>query len=173
MGYHMYILYDHDDELMRSLSPFFMEGLRRREHCVWIPRQGIMAHQAINMLKFRIPDIEDFLLTDQMYIGQYEEWYLDEKGNFCRECALAKWRERYDYATQAGYPMMRAVGDSHEVSEKDWQEVIEYERMINESIADLNIIALCAYNGRYLKPTQIRGLLSHHLCSFASSGETV
>ena len=173
MGYHLYYFYDNDDQLMRALANFFMEGLRKREHCTWIPREGIPVHMAINMLKRYIPDIEDYLLTDQMFIAEFEHWYLDENGKFDKTTLLEKWKKKYQEVMAKGYLMMRVAGDGSDAVQKHWQELIDYEDAVNFDIAESNIIAVCSYNGKTLKPSEIHAVLSTHLCSLVASAEVV
>ena len=171
MGYHLYYFYDTDEQLMQSLSSFFLDGLRKREHCMWIPRKGLTTNQATSMLKQYIPEIEDFLLTDQMYIAEFEQWYLTEDGRFDKYAMLEKWKKRYEEIMARGYMIMRVVGDGSGIVNDYWDEVAEYEELVNEKIAEMNIIAVCLYHGKLLKPTQIHTVLSNHLCSLAASSE--
>ncbi|MBN1871789.1 MAG: MEDS domain-containing protein [Candidatus Omnitrophica bacterium] len=171
MGYHLYYFYDDDEQLMQSLSNFFMEGLRRREHCMWIPRRGVTVNQAIGMLKQHISEIEDFLLTDQMFIAEFEQWYLTEDDRFDKFAMLEKWKKRYEEIMARGYMMMRIAGDGSSMVEDYWAEIAEYEELVNERIAETNMIAVCLYQGKQLKPTQIHSVLSNHLCSLSANSE--
>ena len=73
MGCHFYHFYENNEKLVEVLAKFFAEGLRKLEYCMWIPPEGITENQAINLLKRHIPDIEDYLLKDQMRIESFEK----------------------------------------------------------------------------------------------------
>ena len=110
MGYHLYHFYDVDEKLVQVLAPFFAEGLRKLEYCMWIPAQGMTEDRAIRLLKRHIPDIEDYLLKDQMHIEEFESWYLTEDGEFDMESLMKKWQEKYGAVMGKGFVMMRIVG---------------------------------------------------------------
>ena len=164
MGYHLYHFYQDDEKLARVLSKFFLEGLRKLEYCMWIPREGITHDKAIALLKRHIPDIEDFLLKDQMRIEAFEDWYLTEDGKFDVNSVLKKWQERYEEVMENGFTMMRVSGETSSILKEYWNEIMEYERIINEKINDLNIAAVCTYKGIAYKPTEIQTILKHHFC---------
>jgi hypothetical protein len=164
MGYHFYHFYDNDVELAKTLANFFKEGLNKLEYCMWIPREGISVNKAIELMKKHIPDIEDYLLSDQMRIETFENWYLMEDGSFKKDAVLAKWRQIYDETMKRGFTMMRVAGDGSSIVAKYWDEMMAYEAMINDSINDINIAAVCTYQGKLYKPSQLRTILNNHFC---------
>ena len=168
MGYHLYYFYEDDEKLAKVLADFFMEGLRKLEYCMWIPRDGITHNKAIKLLKRHIPDIEDYLLKDQMYIEAFENWYLTEEGRFDKDAVMAKWKNKYDEVMRKGFIMMRIVGDSSSMVREYWNEAMAYEAMANELIGEASVAAVCTYNGRLYKPSEIQMILANHLCSLAS-----
>lgn len=169
MGYHLYHFYEDDIKLVKTLADFFIEGLRKREYCIWIPREGLSLNKAIDLIRSHIPEIEDYLLNDQMRIELFEDWYLTEDGVFDKDAALIKWRNAYDSAMKRGFPMVRAAGDGSSLSVRYWDKLVEYEAIINDSINEINMVALCTYNGRLYKPSQIRDILNNHFCPLTAT----
>ncbi|MDD5680326.1 MAG: MEDS domain-containing protein [Candidatus Omnitrophica bacterium] len=164
MGYHFYHFYDNDIELTKTLAAFFREGLNKLEYCMWIPREGISVNKAIGLIKKHIPEIEDYLLSDQMRIETFENWYLAEDGSFKKNLVLTRWRNIYEEMMKKGFAMMRVAGDGSSLAPKYWDEMMEYEAIINEGINDVNVAAVCTYQGKLYKPSQLRTILNNHFC---------
>jgi len=165
MGYHLYYFYEDEEKLAKVLADFFMEGLRKLEYCMWIPRREITHDKAIKLFKKHIPDIEDYLLKDQMYIKAFEDWYLTEDGRFDKDAMMVKWKNKYDEVMRRGFAMMRVAGDPSSLAKEYWNEVMAYEARANELIGDVSVIAVCTYNGKLYKPSEIHSILTNHLCS--------
>jgi len=164
MGYHFYHFYEDDAKLAKTLATFFREGLNKLEYCMWIPREGVSINKAIDLLKKYIPEIEDYLLSDQMRIEKFEDWYLAEDGSFKKNLVLTKWRNLYEETIKKGFIMMRVAGDGSTLVPKYWDELMEYEAIANESINELNVAAVCTYKGVLYKPSQLRAILNNHFC---------
>ncbi|MBU4376882.1 MAG: MEDS domain-containing protein [Candidatus Omnitrophica bacterium] len=164
MGYHFYHFYESDILLARTLATFFSEGLRKLEYCMWIPRQSVSVDTALKSIKMYIPEIEDYLLSDKMRIESFENWYLAEDGTFKKSVVLARWRSLYDDIMNKGFAMIRVAGDGSTLISKYWDELVEYEAIINDTINDLNIAAVCTFKGKLYKPSQLKAILSNHFC---------
>ena len=164
MGYHFYHFYEDDEKLAQVLARFFMEGLRKLEYCMWVPPQNITQDKAIKLLKKHIPDIEDFLLNDQMYIQAFESWYLTEDGRFDIDALKEKWNNKYNEIMEKGFIMMRVAGDVSSLAKTYWDELMKYEAYTNDGISDLNVTGVCTYGGKLYKPTEIHTILEHHFC---------
>lgn len=164
MGYHFYHFYESDALLAKTLATFFNEGLRKGEYCMWIPREGISCDAATRSIKGHIPEIEDYLLSDKMKIELFENWYLAEDGTFQKSAVLSKWRALYDDIMKKGFSMIRVAGDASSLIPKYWDELMEYEAIVNNSINDLNMAAVCTFRGRLYKPSQLKEILNNHFC---------
>ena len=164
MGYHLYHFYEDDEKLAQILARFFDEGLRKLEYCIWIPREGISHSRAINLLKKHIPDIEDFLLSEQMDIVPFETWAKNEDGTFDRNRLKNKWMSKYKEVMEKGFIMMRAVSDPSSLAKKHWDEFMDFEATLNDEANDMNLTAVCTYQGKLYKPSEIQTILKHHFC---------
>lgn len=169
MGYHLYHFYESDLKLAKVLARFFAEGLRKLEFCIWVPRAGITYNKAVKLLKKHIPDIEDFLLTDQMYIEPFDTWGLKEDGTFDKYTLLEKWDKKYNEVIEKGYMMMRAAGDPSSVAGDNWDDLMEFESVMDDKVNDANIAAVCTYPGKVYKPTEIQAILKNHFCPLTPS----
>ena len=169
MGYHLYHFYEDDEKLATVLAQFFMEGLEKGEYCVWVPREDITHDKAIKLLKGYIPDIEDHMLNDLMYIESFSTWGLAEGRRFDKDRLMNKWMDKYKEAMSRGFKTMRAVGDPSSILTEYWDELMSLEAEINNNINDLNLVAVCTYKGRLYKPTQIHTILRHHFCPLTPS----
>ena len=164
MGYHFYHFYEDDVKLAKTLATFFSEGLRKLECCMWVPREGISVNKATEMIKKHIPEIEDYLLSDQMRIEAFENMYRAEDGRFKKDIVLARWHDVYNKTMEKGFTMMRVAGDMSTLLNDQWDEVMEYEAIVNDSINEWNMAVVCTYRGKLYKPSQLRTILNNHFC---------
>ena len=164
MGYHFYHFYEDDAQMVKTLATFFAEGLTKLEYCMWIPHQDMPTDTAIRLITRHIPEIDDYLLSDKMRIEQFENWYLGEDGSFKKNLVLTRWRNLYDAVMKKGFAMIRIAGDGSSLAEHYWDELMEYEAIINDSINDLNIAAVCTFKGKMYKPSQLKEILNNHFC---------
>ena len=169
MGDHLYYFYEDDEKLAKILANFFMEGLRKGEYCVWISREDITHDKAIKLLEKHIPDIEDYMLKDQMYIESFSTWGLAEGRKFDKDRLVNKWMDKYKEAMSRGFTTMRAAGDPSSILAEHWDEFMSMESEINNNINDLNLVVVCTYKGQPYKPTQIHTILRHHCCPLTPS----
>jgi hypothetical protein len=167
MGHHFYHFYEDDEKLAEVLAKFFGEGFRKLEYCVWITRADITYDKAVKLLKKHLPDIEDFIIEDQMFIESFDAWGLREDGTFDKNHLLNKWMGKYDEVIKKGFMTMRAAGDPSSVLKTHWDEFMTFESKLNDAINDLSIIAVCTYRGKIFKPSKIHTILKSHFCPLA------
>jgi hypothetical protein len=167
MGYHFYHFYENDEKLAKALADFFMEGLRKSEYCMWVPREGITHDRAIILLKSHMSNIEDYLLRDQMRIETFENWYITKNRKLDVDKMLEKWKDKYNDVMESGFISMRVTGDLSSISKESWNDIMTYEAKANEIINKLNIVAVCTYKGILYKPSEIQMILRNHFCPLA------
>jgi hypothetical protein len=153
--------------LSKVLADFFLEGLRKGEYCIWIPREGITQAKAVKMIKKHIPNIEDFLIKKQMQIETFESWYLTAEGKFDVDNMMKKWRGVYNNVIKKGFTTMRVVGDGSSVVGEYWDEMMHYEELVNSMISNIGVVAVCTYKGSSYKTDEVQAILKRHFTSLA------
>ena len=167
MGHHLFYFYENDSMLAKVLADFFLEGLRKGEYCMWIPRGGITQAEAVKLLKKHIPNIEEYIRKKQMHIVPFENWYLTDEGIFDSKIIMKKWKRMYSNVMKRGFAMVRIVGDASSILKERWDDIMAYEELAQAAISNVNVIAVCTYHGLSYKPDEIRAVLDRHFSSLA------
>lgn len=143
-GTHLCQFYETKEDLIDILVPFFAEGLRNNEFCIWVTSPPLEMEEAIAALQEAIPDLEKYMTKGQIEIIPYNAWYLfgDE---FNLESVLQKWVDKEKGAIERGFEGLRATGNTFWLDRKLWDNFVEYEARINDVIHNYRMIAICTY----------------------------
>ena len=89
-GTHICQVYTTQADLLEILTPYFSEGLKSNECCLWITAEPLGVAAAKAALCGAVPHLDAFLASGQIEIIHYREWraYLD---GFERGRARAAW----------------------------------------------------------------------------------
>ncbi|HVL34924.1 MAG TPA: MEDS domain-containing protein [Burkholderiales bacterium] len=143
-GAHFCQFYDTKDDLVETLVPYFSEGLRRNEACLWITSEPLPAEEARELMVRAVPDFAGALAQGQIEIRDLSSWYRPEQ-RFDAEDVLGAWLERERLALRGGYDGLRLTGNTFWLERSDWQDFMHYEHKVNGAFASRRIMALCTY----------------------------
>jgi signal transduction histidine kinase/PAS domain-containing protein len=145
-GTHMCQFYKTKQDLIDVLVPYFCDGLKNNESCVWVTSEFLDRQDVIEAMQKALPDFQSYLKKGQIEIFPYTEWYLKE-GKFELQRVLKGWVEKHDKAIAAGYAELRVTGNPFwHSSSKDWKDFTEYEAQINKVIDNYKLLVLCTYS---------------------------
>jgi len=143
-GTHFFLFYECNEDLIETVAPYFRAGLEDGEFCMWVVPEPLTHDEALIALRRAIPDFDRYLSEKNMELVHGDEWYL-------HDCQLdvglvaKKWADKLEYALSNGYSGLRLAGSTAWLSKKDWKEFCEYEKDVNDHIADSAMTALCTY----------------------------
>jgi MEDS: MEthanogen/methylotroph, DcmR Sensory domain/GAF domain len=143
-GTHFCHFYETRQDLLDTLVPYFKAGLEYKEFCLWVISPPLTEEEARSALRQTLPELDRYLLERSMEILPNDVWYL-EVGVFDLDRALNGWQEQLHQALARGYAGMRVTGDATGLRKRDWRDFYEYERELNEFVADRHMIVLCTY----------------------------
>ncbi len=143
-GTHFCQFYETDQDLIDILVPYFHDGLRQNEFCMWITSQPLQVDQAKEALRQTVPDLDDYLNRGQIEILDYSKWYT-RSGKFQAERVLQGWVDKEKYARQRGYEGLRLSGNTFWLEKQDWKDFSDYEAIINDVIGNYRMMAICTY----------------------------
>ncbi|MBN2578815.1 MAG: MEDS domain-containing protein [Pirellulales bacterium] len=143
-GTHFCQLYQTKQDLIDILVPYFREGLRRNEFCLWITSSPLQVAEARKALHRAVPDLDGFLQRGQIEILDYRRWYVTPE-KFDADRVLQGWIEKERFARQQGYAGLRLTGNIFWLEESDWQVFSNYEAAMNEAIGRYRVLAVCSY----------------------------
>src|SRR6188474_2068532 len=74
-GTHFCQLYSGKADLVQSLVPYFIAGLRNNEQCIWITSESYDAHEVTADFKRLASEFETAISDGRLKILDYSEWY--------------------------------------------------------------------------------------------------
>lgn len=141
---HFCHFYETKQDLLDILIPYFKAGLENNEFCMWVVFDPLNENEANSALLRAAPEAQRWLAEGALEIVPHSDWYLKD-GVFDVERVVAGWKEKLAQALHRGYDGIRVNGNEAWLTEKDWRNFLEYERRLNEVIANQQMIVLCTY----------------------------
>lgn len=143
-GTHMCQFYQTKKDLVDLLVPYFAEGLRNNEMCVWLTAPPLEAREAKRALRKAVPELDQLIEKGQIEIIPYSEWYL-LGGEFEADRVLQQWVEKEKSAVDRGFEGLRLNGNTFWIKRKDWKRFADYEAAVDDVIRSHRMVALCSY----------------------------
>src|SRR6266576_5117182 len=80
-GSHFSYFYQTTHDLLRTLVPYFMAGLRNKEFCLWIVSNSelLTVEEAKEGLRQAMPDLDRYLAEGSIEIVTHDDWFLNGK----------------------------------------------------------------------------------------------
>ena len=145
-GAHFCHLYETREDLIDTLVPFFAEGLRNHELCLWVTSEPLDAVDAAAALAVQVDDLASYLASGQLLIVDHAEWYT-QAGGLAPDTLLMAWIELEQKALAGGFRGLRATGNTSFLKTLDgWTRFEGYERRVSEAFAGRRLIAMCSYH---------------------------
>src|SRR5690606_23468198 len=102
-----------------------------------------------------------YLEKGQIEIISYDRWYVID-GIFDPQRVLNGWIEKLDKALAKGYDGLRSNGNLFWLEREHWNEFVEYEEQIDNTIGNCRMMALCAYSLDKCTATDIIDVVINH-----------
>jgi nitrogen-specific signal transduction histidine kinase len=161
-GTHMCQFYKTKQDLIDVLVPYFIDGLKSNEFCVWVTSDFLTKEDATEAMQKALPNFSTYLKKGQIEIFPYTEWYLKE-GKFELQRVLDAWVEKHDKALAAGYAGTRVTGNPFWIdNKKDWDDFAAYEAEINKVIDKYKLLVLCTYSLDKCHSDEIIDVVTNH-----------
>jgi PAS domain S-box-containing protein len=181
-GTHFCHFFETKEDLLDILLPYFRTGLENNEFCVWVVSDPLGEEEARNALRQAVPEADRYLATGHIEIvthsifpssrqptsptGQIEivshtEWYL-KGGAFVAERVIDGWNEKLAQALAKGYAGLRANGNEAWLTDENRKDFIQYEKKLDEKLADQRMIVLCSYPLSSSSAAQVFDVVNTH-----------
>ncbi|MGA9079271.1 MAG: MEDS domain-containing protein, partial [Halobacteriota archaeon] len=170
-GTHLCQFYETKRDLSDILVPYFAEGLRSNEACMWITSEPLEVGEATAALKKAVPDIDRFIKSRQLIILPYTEWYL-KGGTFDADRVLQGWIEKEKEALSHGFEGLRLTGNTFWIERGLWNYFTDYEEVINNVLGAHRIIAVCTYSLLNCSGSDVIDVLRNHGGTIIRKGAT-
>jgi PAS domain S-box-containing protein len=161
-GTHMCQFFKTQQDLLDVVVPYFVNGLKNNEFCVWVTSEFLTAKEAHEAMQKSMPNYQDYVSKGQIEIFPYTDWYLKE-GKFELHRVLNAWVEKHDKALAAGYAGIRVTGNPFWIdNKKDWDDFTAYEAEINNVIDNYKMLVLCTYSIEKCHTDEIIDVVINH-----------
>ena len=170
-GTHLCQFYDSKQDLIDILVPYFAEGLQSNEFCMWVTSPPLEVEEAKAALSAAVPDLDEYLLKDQIEIISYKNWYL-LSGKFDCDRVLKGWVEKEENALKRGFEGLRLTGNTFWIERSLWKDFVDYEAAVNAVIGDHKMLALCTYCLGNCSGADVLDVVRNHIGTLLKQGDT-
>ncbi|HWM92754.1 MAG TPA: MEDS domain-containing protein [Thermoanaerobaculia bacterium] len=159
-GTHFCQFYRSKQDLVDTLGPYFLEGLRNNELCLWVTSESLRADEARALLREALPDFDAYEASGQIGIYDFLDWYLKSGGTPPQ--ALQAWLDHERLAMEQGYQGLRLTGDTAWLDSSGWDEFVAYEQAVNGTFRNFRIVGLCTYSLEKCSAEDVIDVCSSH-----------
>ena len=110
-GTHFCQFYETGQDLIEILVPYFHEGLKGNEFCMWVTSEPLQVDQAKAALQAAVPDLDKYIEKGQIEILDYNQWYTKSE-KFSADEVLQDWADKLNSALERGYEGLRLTGNT-------------------------------------------------------------
>lgn len=168
-GSHVCQFYETTEELLEIMLPWFAEGLRSNELCVWVVSDPIPVERALTALGSAVPGLSSYIAGGRMKVLRHDQWYL-EGGSFSAERVLSGWAALLEDAAWAGLDGLRVAGDTSWVDGGLRASFAEYERSVQRLVRGKKILAVCTYPSSSVMLAHAAETVSSHSAALVKKG---
>src|SRR6185437_13798492 len=141
---HLAHVFSSGEDLRDVLVPFFRAGLENNESCFCLTGQAFNAEAARSALRAAVPDLDRRERNEQIIIANGDEWYGAAEGLRPTEL-VARLLQQGEEALSRGYTGLRTNGNCARVSQYQWADFVEYERLVHKSVRGRRMVCMCSY----------------------------
>ena len=162
-GSHVAHFFRSADELRDVLVPYFKAGLQNNERCLWVTGEPFGVEQAREALREAVPDLDERERDGQIEIASGADWY-DAGADVVPETLVEGLLQREREALALGYAGLRTNGNCAWVTERQWNDFLDYETLVHANVPERRFICMCSYALDELDgPAQTEIMERHHL----------
>src|SRR5712675_35600 len=143
-GTHFCLFYETKEDLLDVLIPYCKAGLESEESFQWAVAEPLTIEEAKDALKGAVPDLDRYLADSSIEMMPACDCYL-HGGAFDLERVAGGWLKKLARASARGYAGVRVTGDTAWLEKKDWKDFYEYEKRLNDIVANQRLAVLCTY----------------------------
>ena len=167
-GSHFSYFYQTTHDLLDTLVPYFMTGLKSKEFCLWIVSNSelLTVEEAKEGLRQAMPDLERYLAEGSIEIVTHDDWFLNGK-DFDLQRVVNRFKEKLDGALARGYVGMRVNGSPAWLQKENRMKFFEYEEEVDQLYHKERIIASCTFPLPTIRGDEIFEITRRHQFAIA------
>ena len=167
-GTHFCQLYSGKADLVQSLVPYFIAGLKNNEQCIWITSEPYDADEASADFKKSASEFDTAISDGRLRILDYSEWYTNSVS--LNDKITQRWLDEERRSFMKGFEGLRISGNISFVSAPAWDAFMQYERQIHDALNGRRVLALCSYSVKEIDPSSIFEVIRPHQFSIHRNG---
>ncbi|HYA60652.1 MAG TPA: MEDS domain-containing protein [Candidatus Acidoferrum sp.] len=168
-GTHLCQFYETKHDLIDILVPYFAEGLRSNEACMWVTSEPLDVEEATASLAKVVPNVDQCIKNGQLLIFPYNDWYL-KGGTFDADRVLQGWVEKEQEALSRGFEGLRLTGNTFWIERSLWDTFTDYEETVNNVIGAHRMIAVCTYSLEKCSGSDVTDVIRNHSGTIIKKG---
>ena len=167
-GSHYSYFYQTTHDLLETLVPYFIAGLRNKEFCLWIVSNSelLTVEEAREGLQHAMPDLERYLAEGSIEIVSHDDWFLNNN-TFDLHWVANRFKEKLDEALARGYAGMRVNGSPAWLQKENRMKFCEFEEELNRLFPNERIIASCTFPLTTIRGDEIFDITLRHQFAIA------
>jgi KaiC/GvpD/RAD55 family RecA-like ATPase len=169
-GNHLCCIYKTDNEMLSLIIPFFIDGLKKGNKCIFIlgdeSQKNII--KAFNDFGF---DLSFYLSKKDFEFITHKDIYFKD-GVFDATVITSILKDAESEALKQGYSALRVAGSTSLWAIEDTpiiEKLLKYEGVVNEFIDSSYIIATCLYKERSFKEDTLTNIILKHPLVYLSN----
>ena len=156
-GTHLCQLYQTKQDLIEIIVPYFAAGLPANEYC-FLVTSPLKVDEAKTALKKAIPNLDEYLISKQIEIVEFETVYVPSCGFNAR--AIPQYlAEKEEAAVSRGFDGLRLCSilsfTDNKLWNKLWEGFGDYANAVNDVFSSRKILGLCGYPFEKCTPNNI------------------
>jgi PAS domain S-box-containing protein len=167
-GTHFCYFYETTQDLLDTLVPYFMAGLKSKEFCLWIISNSelLTSAEAEEALRQALPDLQRYQEEGSIEILSHDEWFHNGE-TFDLHRVANRFREKLDEALARGYAGMRVNGSPAWLQKQNMKQFLEFEEALDKFFPTERIIASCTYPLAWTRGYEIFDVTRRHQFAIA------
>src|SRR5215212_860911 len=164
-GTHFCLFYKTKEDLLDFFIPFLKTGLEHKEFCLCVASEPLIAENAKQAMQDAIPNFDRSVAEEQIEITPHTDWYLKD-GHFNEQRVLQGWIDKLDQALTKGFSGVRFAANIL-LEKSEWESFARYEGKLEETLRNLHIEGLCAYNLNHYSGANVLDIMHQHQFTLA------
>jgi hypothetical protein len=165
-GKHLCQLYRSKSDLIQSIVPFLVAGLRNNERCMFGAGMPFYADELKSELSKAHPQFQGCLDKGQISVFDHHEWYVENPSSDPVKDLLETERQ----ALADGYSGLRCGGNVSWITRKDWTAFNGYEHVVNAALGNHRLLAMCCYDITRCEGSEVFDAIRAHHYTIARQG---
>jgi DNA-binding CsgD family transcriptional regulator len=161
LGTHFCIFHETTEDMFDTFVPYFRDGLKNKEFCLWVVPDSLRREQALKLLRKALPDFDQYLAQESIELVVHDEWFF-KHGTFDLPAVIGRLGDKLDHALSRGYAGLRMNKSGSRLYKECPRQFPAYESELNALIANGRLIVLCTFSLHESGATEVLDAVRAH-----------